>query len=475
MAGETILVIDDSPTIRKVVAANLRKSGYAVETAVDGQDGLEVAQRLNPDFILLDFVMPRMNGFQFCRALQGISNLACVPVVLMSAKGDKIGAKFIQQMGVVDSITKPFSPEALLAVTDHVLTKFKNGTNDATARIDLSTVLDELDDELDDDFEDDAPVVDETSSRISMLPFEDGHCARDVAEDIAARVADILTTALPDLSDLGDEIEEALSKHLTPKALEKVSQTLARLEPTVGRAAFVGDVAKVPLAEVFQLLQLQMQSGCFEVRRDRFRALVYIRNGRVDLAQAREGRKEFLLGRYLVEEEIIDRTELELLLRNQPPGETALLGQQLLLRGYLTKDDLDRLLERQTCELVYEVLRWRRGRFAFRPDVSSREAELAGLGLSAESILMEGFRRVDEWRVIEQKIEDFDVVVVRDDAAVERFGLEQLTGEELTLLDAVNGRRAVRDLVDITQMSSFLVSKLLFRLLSVKLIRKRSG
>jgi hypothetical protein len=169
---------------------------------------------------------------------------------------------------------------------------------------------------------------------------------------------------------------------------------------------------------------------------------------------------------------VIGRTELELLLKQREAGNT-LLGQLLVQRGYLAHEDLARVLERQSCELVYEALLWRRGRYTFRPGAASREADLAQLGLSAETILMEGFRRVDEWLLIEEKIEDFDVVFVRDDLAVERFGLDKLTHEERTVLDAVDGRRALREIVDLTQMGSFLVSKLLFRLLGVQLIRKR--
>lgn len=474
MAGETILVVDDSPTIRKVVSLNLARAGYSVAVAMDGQQGLEMAQEVNPQLILLDFVMPRMNGFQFCVALKGIANLANLPIVLMSAKGDKIGAKFIQQMGAVDSITKPFSPEALLAVIGHVLKKAREGIEDGTARFHVDEPLESLDE---DEREPGVMEIEEsdTSPRWDRLSLAENQQARYVGEQIAARVVDILASAIPELAPRGDEIEEVLARHLSPKALASMSQIIAQMEPSAGQAAFAGDIASVPLAEVFQLLQLQTQSGCFEIRRDRFRVIVFFRDGLIQLVQAREGRSEFLLGRYMVEDEIIGRTELDLLLRNRAPEDGALLGQQLVARGYLSQEELIQILERQSSELMYEVLRWRRGRYAFRPGVTSREADNASLGLSAESVLLEGFRRVDEWRVIEQQIEDFDVVFLRDDAAVERFGRDRLTRDEMSVLDAVNGRRNVHDIIEQTQMGSFFVSKLLYRLLSVKLIQKRRG
>jgi DNA-binding response OmpR family regulator len=466
MAGETILVVDDSPTIQKVVSRNLRRAGYRVELAGDGQEGLEVAQRANPQMILLDFVMPRMNGFQFCRALREIDNLARIPIVLMSAKGDKIGSKFIQQVGAVDSITKPFSPEALLAVSSHVLAKYRDGAADSLdlprfTSLDMSL--------LEENEEEDEP---DTKPRWDRLSLEESRQAREVADEIAGRMVDILISTLPELGHMGDEIEEALARRLTPKALEVLSQSIAKLEPSAGKAAFAGDMASVPLPEVIQLLDLQSQTGCLEIRRDNFRVLTFFRKGRIELAMARGGRDEFLLGRYLIEEEVIGRTELELLIRNHAPDE-GLLGQQLISRGYMTEEDLRRVLERQTCELIYEVLRWGRGHYAFRPGVSTRESEMARLGLTAAAILMEGFRRVDEWRLIEREIEDFDVTFQHDEAAIERFGRDQLTQDERVVLDAVDGRSNIREIVTRTKMGSFLASKLLYRLLSVKLIQKR--
>src|SRR5688572_10754014 len=124
MAGELVLVIDDSPTITKVVQLVLTKAGYQVDTAADGEAGLVAVREKRPDLILLDFVMPRMNGYQFCRELVADSKLRDIPVVLRSAKGDQVGERFVKVMGIVDYITKPFSPEAITAVVQHTIGKY---------------------------------------------------------------------------------------------------------------------------------------------------------------------------------------------------------------------------------------------------------------------------------------------------------------------------------------------------------------
>ncbi len=102
MAGETILVIDDSPTILRVVQLVLTKAGFTVNTAADGEEGIARARAERPALILLDFVMPKMNGYQVCRALAESADLKDIPVVLMSAKGDQVGERFVKVMGIVD-------------------------------------------------------------------------------------------------------------------------------------------------------------------------------------------------------------------------------------------------------------------------------------------------------------------------------------------------------------------------------------
>ncbi len=123
-----VLVIDDSPTILKVVSAILARHGYEPQVARDGAQGIEVIKKgTKIDLVLLDFVMPRMNGYQFCRELRSNPAHRALPVVLMSAKGDKIRGQFVQQTGAVDAITKPFDARALVAVIEGALSKTAEG------------------------------------------------------------------------------------------------------------------------------------------------------------------------------------------------------------------------------------------------------------------------------------------------------------------------------------------------------------
>jgi CheY-like chemotaxis protein len=116
-----VLSVDDSSVVRKLVTMILTAEGFKVTTAADGLDGINKAKELKPDVILLDFVMPKMNGFQVCRILQKDERLRQIPVILVTSKGDKVGDKFVDQLGVIGYITKPFQPEELVTKINQTL------------------------------------------------------------------------------------------------------------------------------------------------------------------------------------------------------------------------------------------------------------------------------------------------------------------------------------------------------------------
>jgi CheY-like chemotaxis protein len=118
-----------------------------VETSRTGEGGIEAAQAHPPDLILLDFLLPDLKGDDVCRAISGNMTLAQVPVIVMSAKGEDIGECFAVMTNVKNIISKPFSPEALLAVVSHTLEKVgkepaspeaKTGSD---SRIDIATLI----------------------------------------------------------------------------------------------------------------------------------------------------------------------------------------------------------------------------------------------------------------------------------------------------------------------------------------------
>jgi twitching motility two-component system response regulator PilH len=114
MANNIILVVDDSKTDYLYVKKILDQGGYTVAYADSGEKALEEAKRLSPDCILMDVVMPDMNGFQATRALSRDAATQNIPVIMLSSKSEKTDRVWAERQGATDYVVKPASPKELL-------------------------------------------------------------------------------------------------------------------------------------------------------------------------------------------------------------------------------------------------------------------------------------------------------------------------------------------------------------------------
>ena len=120
-----ILVVDDEPSVTDLIAYNLRRSLYDVTTAADGREALRLAQEYQPDLILLDLMIPEVDGLDVCRELRRSSN---VPVIMITARGEEVDRVLGLEIGADDYITKPFSVRELMARIKAVLRRtYKDG------------------------------------------------------------------------------------------------------------------------------------------------------------------------------------------------------------------------------------------------------------------------------------------------------------------------------------------------------------
>ncbi|HZJ65066.1 MAG TPA: DUF4388 domain-containing protein [Kofleriaceae bacterium] len=442
----------------------LTKAGYDVHTAPDGEAGLAAVRAQRPDVILLDFVMPKMNGYQFCRELTSDPNLRDIPVVLMSAKGDQVGERFVKVMGIVDYITKPFSPEAITAVVQHTVGKYGGAaTEDAHPSLVTGEDLAATDD------------ADRAQARSAAL----AQLRTAIVDAVGARVAELVALAAvtpdPDARVTADAaaIADTARAALDDAALSRMLGAIDLGLLSEGTPGLRGDLRVVPLAEVLQLLDLQEQSGVLTVERSGARVGIFFRRGRVDQAIADGVPDEFFLGRFILDADLMKRADFEAFLETRATN-PKLIGRQLVELGHLSDADLKNCMTRQSSELIYEILRWRHGRFRFAAGAELPPNVIdAALGLDVEAVLMEGYRRVDEWHLIERAIDNFDIVFLRNEDSVAQMGRGRLTRDELTVLELVNGKNTIKDIIRKSRMGSFEVSKMLYRLLSIKLVRRR--
>lgn len=116
--AEKVLVVDDEPALVELVTYNLRKAGYETVTAADGEEALEAAERERPDLVILDLMLPKMDGFEACKALRQAS---AVPIIMLTARTDEVDRVVGLELGADDYVLKPFSPRELVARVKAIL------------------------------------------------------------------------------------------------------------------------------------------------------------------------------------------------------------------------------------------------------------------------------------------------------------------------------------------------------------------
>jgi two-component system, OmpR family, alkaline phosphatase synthesis response regulator PhoP len=143
MAGEKILVIDDEMNIVELLKYNLVASGYKVSYALNGKDGLKLAVENKPDLILLDIMLPEMDGFDVCKEMKKSRDTSNIPIIMLTAKGDEFDKILGLELGADDYITKPFSVRELMARIKVVLRRnVKEEISDLISIGDLTIYMD---------------------------------------------------------------------------------------------------------------------------------------------------------------------------------------------------------------------------------------------------------------------------------------------------------------------------------------------
>jgi CheY-like chemotaxis protein len=116
-----VLIVDDEPNVRRLSRTILSKK-FDVFEAENGIQAIEMAKAQKPDIILMDMMMPKMDGLTACQAIRNDSEIKSIPIIMVTAVGFELNMKLSQQMGSNGYLTKPFSPQELIEKTTQVLT-----------------------------------------------------------------------------------------------------------------------------------------------------------------------------------------------------------------------------------------------------------------------------------------------------------------------------------------------------------------
>ena len=119
-----IVIAEDEPDIRELIAFTLRFAGYEVITGSNGQEGYELAKQHKPDLIMLDVRMPKMTGYEACQSIKAEPELAHIPVIFLSAKGQESEIEQGLSVGAEEYLLKPFAPDQLTHQVTEILKKY---------------------------------------------------------------------------------------------------------------------------------------------------------------------------------------------------------------------------------------------------------------------------------------------------------------------------------------------------------------
>jgi tetratricopeptide (TPR) repeat protein len=235
--------------------------------------------------------------------------------------------------------------------------------------------------------------------------------------------------------------------------------------------AIEGSLADVSLADICQLLAMGRKTGCLTVTDHSNFGYIYFEDGRVSYASVLN--RPDRLGELLVQNKVITRDALSGAMEAQAHEPGKRVGQLLVERKSLTMDELNRFVTIQIEEAVYHLFAWNQGSFHFNPDQRPDEKNQLQVSINAESLLLEGARRVDEWSQIEKKIPSMDIIFSIERDPKDEEGIE-ITKDQRKVLPLVDGERSVDDIVRESGLVEFDVAKALYGLLQAGFLQ-RSG
>ena len=125
MAKKKILVVDDEKDILELLEYNLERQGFEILKTMTGEEALELVKRKNPDLIILDLMLPDLDGLEVCKILKKDTKIASLPIIMLTAKGEESDIIVGLELGADDYITKPFSPKVLIARVKVVLRRLE--------------------------------------------------------------------------------------------------------------------------------------------------------------------------------------------------------------------------------------------------------------------------------------------------------------------------------------------------------------
>ncbi|MGE4578431.1 MAG: DUF4388 domain-containing protein [Desulfuromonadales bacterium] len=459
--AKRILVVDDSPTVRRLIELILSQQGYKIYTAEDGDKGLEVAREISPSAILVDFVMPRMNGHMFCKTLRSDPKMKDIPIILISSKGEVVGQAFEESFGVLHYFTKPFEPDDLIAKLEQVLAGEPEGQAEEAPQASVPA-------------KEKAPASQVAANAPQAAPpAPAAKAAKAVAEAPAGATGQSIAV----------EVQDALDKLLRqyfqkdfPLLMKNVMADTLRETGLVKSETLVlsGDLSHLSLPDVLNFIHNSRLSGRLSIfSRDVF-GEIFLENGLfVFSTVSRKGTHKFLTdlmcrdGRLKCSKKALQGVIDEARSKNLP------VGRVLVERGHITNDELMEYLKRHAQEAFNAILEVTSGNFFLEKDALPVNLQDITFRLPLMNVLMEGLRLLDEKQLAQTEFKDESVVLVRLITNEDALESINLTEKELTFFSIIDGKKTLRQLIEKSGLTPLETKRICYTLTKVGLLQRK--
>ncbi|HDH02010.1 MAG TPA: response regulator, partial [Nitrospirae bacterium] len=392
------------------------REGYEVYTAPDGDEGLEIARKVIPSIILVDFVMPRMNGYKLCKLIRSDRKLKDIPLILITSKGEDVGQSFEEKFCVLHYFQKPFEPDELIEKINEVL-GVQEGAPDKTV---TSAPLDT-----------DGELI-EGIDKLLRYYFE---------KEFRVLLKTLMVEVLK-------ETEVARSTGLI----------------------ISGELRYLTVADVLQFTGMLNLSGRLSVVSSNLNSEIYLERGQIVFSTiSKPGYRTFLTD-LLVEEKKLKKKDLKSIVA-EAKKQNLPVGRVLVQKGSITDDELMGYLKRLTEDAIFHTLAATSGHFYLEETPLPLNLSDIKFRLSTSATILDGLRKLDESRLAAEIFRSDDMIPLRlitNEDALEGINLED---KELRIFSLIDGKTRLKDIIIKSKIDELEAKRICYSLQKIGLLK----
>jgi CheY-like chemotaxis protein len=422
-----ILVVDDSPTVRRLVELILTPQGYIVHTANDGDQGLALAKQICPAVILVDFVMPKMNGYIFCKTLRADPDFKNIPLILITSKGEDVGPKFEKDFGILEYFTKPFEPDELIQKLEEVLSAHKAREQETAPAQGAGSAVDS------------EGLLAEFHERF------DKTVRQYFQKDFPLLMKKVFSDTLR---------ETGLVKHET--------------------LAMSGQIDQIPLPDLLNFSYNSKLSGRLTIFSREIFGEIFLDKGMFVFATVshKDRSNQFLMD-LLCNDGKIAKASMQKVVE-EAREENLPVGRVLVKKGVLSEEGLMSYLLKYSQDAFNRILEAQEGSFYLENDSLPLNLQDISFRVPLISVLMDGLRQLDEKQLAATEFTDENIVLVRLITNENALDSVTLNENEMRLFTIIDGQKNLREVIQESPFDPLETKRIFYVLRKAGLLRPKN-